>query len=347
MRTDESSGWRWAVCVLAAANAVAAAFGAVGLMTGWLSLEELTRRLPLASPLLGGVALALLVALPQAVVAFLAARRSSLAAAGSVLAGSAMVLWIAVEVAFLHVVAGLQVAYLVVGLVQVAGGFLLGRHDPGVGPASLAGMVLAVLADVPRFLLAPCRRSAHARWGCSDAEVAAPMAGDDVLGRADYRATRAVSIDATPESVWRWLVQVGADRAGWYSDDLLDHGGVPSAGALVEEWQHPAPGGRVAMSRRTPLPAGTFFTVDSFEEPRWLLWVKADSTWSWELHPEQGGTRLVTRVRARYDWSRPAAALVTVLLMELGDFPMMRRMLLGIRERAARTGSSGGVEDER
>ena len=46
------------------------------------------------------------------------------------------------------------------------------------------------------------------------------------------------------------------------------------------------------------------------------------------------GTRLVTRLRARYD-AGPFLP-VTVLLMEIGDFPMMRRMLLGIAERAER-----------
>lgn len=46
------------------------------------------------------------------------------------------------------------------------------------------------------------------------------------------------------------------------------------------------------------------------------------------------GTRLVTRVHALYDWTRPASALLGVLLMEFGDFAMMRRMLLGIKRRA-------------
>jgi hypothetical protein len=42
----------------------------------------------------------------------------------------------------------------------------------------------------------------------------------------------------------------------------------------------------------------------------------------------------VTRVRATRDWRRPAMALFGLLLMEFGDFAMMRRMLLGIAERA-------------
>ena len=56
-----------------------------------------------------------------------------------------------------------------------------------------------------------------------------------------------------------------------------------------------------------------------------------------ELGPEEldlgGRTRLVTRLHTRYEWSRPLV-LGTVLLMEVADYPMMRRMLRGIRDRA-------------
>lgn len=47
----------------------------------------------------------------------------------------------------------------------------------------------------------------------------------------------AVTIDAPPDRVWPWLVQLGGDRAGWYSWDLLDNGGRPSARAVHPEWQ--------------------------------------------------------------------------------------------------------------
>jgi hypothetical protein len=46
-----------------------------------------------------------------------------------------------------------------------------------------------------------------------------------------------------------------------------------------------------------------------------------------------GRTRLTTRLHTVYAGPLPGAALA-VLLMEFGDFPMMRRMLRGIRERA-------------
>ena len=47
-----------------------------------------------------------------------------------------------------------------------------------------------------------------------------------------------------------------------------------------------------------------------------------------------GGTRLVTRIHAVYDWRNPLTAILGVVLMEFGDFAMMRRMLRGIRTRS-------------
>jgi hypothetical protein len=47
-----------------------------------------------------------------------------------------------------------------------------------------------------------------------------------------------------------------------------------------------------------------------------------------------GGTRLVTRIHAVYDWQHPLMALLGVLLMEFGDFAMLRKMLRGINARA-------------
>ena len=39
-------------------------------------------------------------------------------------------------------------------------------------------------------------------------------------------------------------------------------------------------------------------------------------------------------MRAARDWRKPALALFGLVLMEFGDFAMMRPMLLGIKDRA-------------
>ena len=149
---------------------------------------------------------------------------------------------------------------------------------------------------------------------------------------------------APPGLVWPWLVQVGCLRAGFYSNDLLDNLGHPSARDVVPELQQLELGQWMPMSPAAPSDA-TAFRVEGFEVNRWLLWRKPDSTWAWQLSDTgDGTTRLVTRVHAVYDWSDPAKALLGVILMELGDFAMMRRMLFGIKERAeelARPGARG------
>jgi hypothetical protein len=198
--------------------------------------------------------------------------------------------------------------------------------------ADVAREVRDVIADVPRFLTGPLLRPWHRRWGATSEEVAAPMPGDTLIPRAQYRCTRAITIASTPEEVWPWLVQVGCLRAGWYADDLLDDLARPSATTIVPELQDLELGRWLPMAPRPT--ETTSFVVDSFDEPRSMLWRTPTSSWSWQLLPlPDGRTRLVTRLHAFYDWHRPGTAL-GVLLMEFGDFPMMRRMLRGIRERA-------------
>lgn len=203
---------------------------------------------------------------------------------------------------------------------------------PSPTPGELAGQVRDVLADLPRFLTSPLLRRRHRTWGASPAEVAAPMPGDDLLPHASYRATRAITIAATPEEVWPWLVQVGCGRGGWYADDLLDNYARPSARRIVPELQDIRVGQWLPIVRKPT--ERRVFVVEDFTEPSSLLWRSPSRTWAWRLvRVPEGRTRVVSRMRTDYDWSRPWTP-VTVLLMELADHPMMRRMLLGIRDRA-------------
>jgi hypothetical protein len=206
-------------------------------------------------------------------------------------------------------------------------------HRSGaVTPADLLREVGPVIVDLPLFLIAPLRRRRHRTWGATPDEVAAAMPGDDLLPQAQYRTTRAITISAPPEEVWPWLVQVGCGRAGWYANDLLDNFARPSAREIIPELQDLHIGQWLAM---VPRPSErTAFVVDSFVAPEWLLWRTPNRSWAWRLVPLAGGrTRLISRLYTAYEWSRPLV-LVTVLLMEVGDYPMMRRMLRGIRKRA-------------
>jgi hypothetical protein len=210
-----------------------------------------------------------------------------------------------------------------------------------VKPTVIARETLDVIAALPLFVSSPLLRPWHTRWGASKAELRSVMPGDDYFPRAQFQATRAITIDAPPSAVWPWLMQVGYGRAGFYSYDLLDGLGHPSAERILAAFQGVKCGDWVPMS--PTVTEATAFKVDSFEPCRWLLWRKPDSTWSWRLEPAGSGTRLVTRLRAVYPWSKPTAAITSVILLEFGDFPMMRRMLKGIRRRAQTNARGAGA----
>jgi hypothetical protein len=203
----------------------------------------------------------------------------------------------------------------------------------------LAAEIGDVVCDLPVFLTAPLYRRWHLHWGATTAEIAAVLPGDGFFPRAQFKATRAITIDAPPDAVWPWLVQVGCLRAGFYSNDLLDNLGYPSATTILPALQHLQIGQWVPMSPAATPTDRTALKVHSFEANEWLLWTKPDSTWAWRLTPAgSSGTRLVTRIHAVYDWQHPLTAVLGVLLMEFGDFAMLRRMLRGIKARAESLG---------
>ena len=185
-------------------------------------------------------------------------------------------------------------------------------------------VVVAALLYMLRF------RPWQLRWGATDAEIARSLPGDELLDAPAFNATRAITIDARPENVWSWLVQVGVKRGGWYSYDILDNLGRPSARAIVPSLQNLGVGDVLAIS-----PDGKQgMHVIELEPPRSMIWgTPGQTTWSWVLDPlPGGGTRLVTRIRAVYRWMSPT--IVFSMLIEFADIWMIRKMLMNVKDRA-------------
>ena len=127
----------------------------------------------------------------------------------------------------------------------------------------------------------------------------------------------ATTLPAPPEKVWPWLVQMGGDRAGFYSWDRLDHHREPSADRIVPEWQHLQQGQRLnsepsgqnwmtaevvepdrtlVLRSTTALPSGRSFDPRTAPLPRAYL----DGIWGFCLRP-------LPAARPAW-WSAPAAA---------------------------------------
>ena len=101
-------------------------------------------------------------------------------------------------------------------------------------PSLLVILTLAVLYWFPI-------RRWMSRWGATPSDLSRVMAGDSLLVGRTYSGTMAVSINAAPEDIWPWLVQIGYQRGGLYSYDWLDrlfgYLDRPSATRILPEFQ--------------------------------------------------------------------------------------------------------------
>jgi hypothetical protein len=173
-------------------------------------------------------------------------------------------------------------------------------------------------------------------WGATPEEVARSLPGDDLIPNATWNATRAVTVAATPEQIWPWLLQIGWGRAGWYGYDLVDNGGRPSVWEILPEHQH------LEVGKEFPMSPWTATVCYAFEEPRWMLWRTGDTsgTWLWYLDAvDETHTRLITRMRDEYRWTSPG--IIVQLSVDLFDIPFMRKCMLGVKARAERMARTG------
>lgn len=183
----------------------------------------------------------------------------------------------------------------------------------------------------------------------SPAEGGRHLPGDERIASPVLASTLAVTIGARPEVVWPWLVQMGGGRAGWYSYDRLDNGGVPSAERIVPDLQD------LAVGDLLPAWAGSslgFVLLDLHPAHHLLVGVPTAHdepavTWCLSLEPTATGTRLLSRLRAgRIRMPLPGVRGLAVppWLLRLagppGHYVMQRKQLLGIRDRAERAAAN-------
>lgn len=215
--------------------------------------------------------------------------------------------------------------------------------------AGVSGRTLSTFVGLSAAAYALLLRPRLLRWGATDEEVRQPYPGADLIPGGARGATMAVTIKAPPTRVWPYLLQMGYDRAGYYSWDYLDNLGRPSADCIHPEWQELSIGDCVTAMGRS---AWTVAAV----EPERFLGLRAsfdlsgrlfdptgprprfytDSLWGFLLKELPGdGTRLVVSgywaLRPR--WLQP---LATFFLLEPTHWIMQVRQFANLKRFAER-----------
>jgi hypothetical protein len=115
----------------------------------------------------------------------------------------------------------------------------------------------------------------HINWGATDEEVRKRLSGDELVPYPALESTRAITIQAPVEEVWRWLVQLGQDRGGFYSYDRLENlagADIHNVDRIVPQMQHLKVGDYVPMAPvEWGVPMGGF-TVVAIEPERAIVW---------------------------------------------------------------------------
>lgn len=183
----------------------------------------------------------------------------------------------------------------------------------------------------------PLLRRWHLRWGATEAEATKPLPGDDIVTEATA-STRAITINAAPEAVWPWLAQMGQDKAGFYSYDVLERltgAGIHNADRIVPEWQDVVRGDLMRTYRYVQRFEPLGWPVEVVEPGHALVVRNLKHTWSWALVLEpsgEGKTRLMARTRASR--KRFPGLLTEVWLAEPAHLVMEVGVLRGVKHRA-------------
>jgi hypothetical protein len=173
------------------------------------------------------------------------------------------------------------------------------------------------------------------RWGATDEEIAASFPGDELVPVPASFVNRAVTVNAKPEEIYSWIVQLGADKGGMYSYDWFESRILQcrqtNADRIHDEWQGLKIGDEMNMCPEGSGPPpyiiaeivpNKAIVMGHQENGKWV------DLWQFIVLPQADGTsRLITRTRTIM-----VGGLWKVI--HPGVFIMERGMLLGIKERA-------------
>ena len=181
------------------------------------------------------------------------------------------------------------------------------------------------------------------RWGATDAEIAATYPGDELLPEPASFVNRAITIQAPPEAIYPWIVQLDARKGGWYSYTWLEsliRCPMVNADRIHEEWQDLKVGDEVHMCPNDPAPP-PYIVAQIHPDQAIVMGHQENGQWvdlyQFVIVPQSDGTsRLILRTR-----TNAVGGFWTVA--HSGFFIMERGLLYGVKERAEQLAEMGSL----
>jgi hypothetical protein len=190
----------------------------------------------------------------------------------------------------------------------------------------------------------------YRNWGATAEEIARPMPQDGQIVNPNVITTRAITIQAQPEHIWPWIVQMGdPPRAGYYSYTWIERLlglRIENAGRILPEFHSVHEGDSLDKNGNMTVLAVDPGRYVALGPPNVYDWLK--STWVIALYPiDEQSTRLVTRVRARMSLvgmlrTLPPLVWPFWLFIDPGVFVMERKMITEIKQHAEHLAGSVG-----
>jgi hypothetical protein len=186
------------------------------------------------------------------------------------------------------------------------------------------------------ILLKPIFRPWYSKWGTTEAELTLAFPGDEYVPQPRGGYTQAISITASGEKVWPWLVQIGQDKGGFYSYELLENMvgcDIHNADQVIPEYQSIKVGDSIIMHPKAPV-----IPVVIVEPARALVYggrqdEHTGNIWIFFLEREYQRTRLIVRWSLDYK-PRLLNKIAYNWILEPIAAVMQRKMLLTIKRLA-------------
>jgi len=193
--------------------------------------------------------------------------------------------------------------------------------------AILLLFVIAILVHI--FVIRPWYRN----WGATADESRMPLPGDHFVPPRSDITTRAITIHASAEKIWPWLIQIGVERAGFYSYYWMENlfgANMPAENAPRPETEPLKLGDPVSMMGGGP--PQTKLTV-SLIQPDCAI---SFGGWTFFLKPVGPDT---TRLVVRYPFvvDTPGNSAFFYGFFEIIHFILESGMMMGIKQRAEAT----------